>query len=150
MKLTPVFTEPQQRHIETTLVLVDKAVQRVEFVLDRVVHHVGPSGVVFSLDDGTIKTLRRLFRELQRQAADLHHRYGFRTRKLDLARILDAELSHLWEMLEDCRPQRMRGYGAMESETAKQLEQEVTGLLEIVLRAQALLRAAEKSCKEQT
>lgn len=146
----PQFTEPQQRHVETTLVLIDKAVQRVEFALDRTRHHGGPSGIASSLDETTVEALRRLLQKLQQQAVALHRRYGFRTRKLDLDRVLNAELTHVWEMLEDCRPARMRGYGEMESDTARQLEQEVAALLEIVHRAHALLADAEKSQTRDT
>ena len=145
----PQFTEPQQRRVETTLMLVDKAVQRVEFLLDRAVRHHGPSGVTSSLDEQTVRRLRERFRQLQDAAAELYRGYGFHGRRLDLERVLDAELSSLWEMLEDCRPERMRGFGPMEEQTARQLEADIQPLLDIVNRASAELLAFSKARRKR-
>jgi hypothetical protein len=138
------WTEPQQRHVETTLKLVDKAVQRVEYVLERGVRHTGPAGLTSSLHAETVRRARELFHRLREEAVDVYHRYGFHSKKLDLHRVLDAEASSLWEMLEDCRPERMQGYGPMDPETASVLEREVGRLLEIVYQLQDCLRRAEK------
>jgi hypothetical protein len=138
------FTEPQARHVEVTLRLVDKAVQRVEFVLNHAVHHRGPAGISSTLESETLEKLRPLFRRLQDTAQAFYERYGFRHRKLNLDRVLDAELSSLWEMLENCRPQRMRGYGAMEEHTASQLEVDMSVLLDIVKQARRLLSDPER------
>lgn len=133
------FTEPQQRHVETVLRLVDKGVERIEHLCGHGVKHSGPAGVVSSLDPETLAKLLEMFRRLQEQAQELYRRYGLRTRKLDLVRVLDAELSSLWEMLEDCRPGQMRGYGPMEEKTAERLEADVRALLETVHRARSIL-----------
>jgi len=139
------LTVPQERHIETALKLVDKAVQRVEFLFEHAVHHPGPAGVISHLDQGTVETLQEMFRRLQATAHEMHQRYGFHSRKLDLERVLDAELSSLWEMLENCRPQRMRGYGPMDEESARRLEADMSILLDLVERARALLLASERN-----
>lgn len=137
------FSEPQQRHVETVLKLVDKAVVRVEDLCARGVKHSGPAGITSSLDPETLARLLEVFRRLQEAAHEVYKRYGFRPRKLDLVRVLDAELSSLWEMLEDCRPGQMRGYGPMEQKTAERLEADIRALLELVHRARAILLSSE-------
>lgn len=138
------LTEPQQRHIETALALVDKAVQRVDFLLDRSVHHAGPAGVDLSLEEKTLRHLREQLRGLQQAATELYRKYGGRKRRLEIDRVLDAELSALWEMLEDCRPRAMRGYGPMDEDTAQELDVDILGLIETVLAIRAFLLAAPR------
>jgi hypothetical protein len=138
-KLT--LTEPQEHHIETTLKLIDKAVQRAEYLFDRGSQHSGPAGVVPSLDDETLYVLRKVLQRLRNTAAEVYRRYGLHSRKLDLRHVLEAEMSSLWVMLEDCRPERMQGYGPMDERTARQLSADVAALLEIVRDARAVLHS---------
>ncbi|HXE74050.1 MAG TPA: hypothetical protein VNN18_00240 [Candidatus Xenobia bacterium] len=138
------LTEPQQRHITTGLKLIDKAVRRIEYVLERGVRHTGPSGVQASLDQETIEHLRTLMHQLQDDANELYRKYGGRGKPLNLDRVLDAELSSLWEMLEDSRPERMRGYGPMDAETAHLVEADMQRLLQLVLRARSLLLSSSR------
>jgi hypothetical protein len=123
---------------------VDKAVQRVEFLLDRDIHHAGPSGVEPSLEEKTLRQLREQLHGLQKAATELYRKYGGRKRRLALDRVLEAELSSLWEMLEDCRPRAMRGYGPMDEGTAEELDTDILGLIETVLAIRAFLLAAAR------
>lgn len=143
------LTEPQQRHVETVLRLVDQAVQQVEFLLDRAARHAGPSGIHSSLSEETIRAVREELRRLQDEAVRLYHRYGGRARRLDLDRVLDAELSALWEMLEDTRPGQMRGYGPMDKETARQLEADIAPLIELVLQTRRLVLSSVEKGKQR-
>ncbi len=133
------LTEPQHRHITTGLKLIDKAVQRIEYLLERGIRHTGPSGVRASLDKDTIEEIRALVRHLRDDANQLYRKYGGRGKPLDLDRVLDAEFSALWEMLEDSRPQQMGGYGPMDADTAEIVEADMNRLIELVLRARSIL-----------
>ncbi len=83
-------------------------------------------------------------RGLQKAATELYYKYGGESRRLPLDRVLDAELSSLWEILEDCRPRAMKGYGPMDEEAARELEADMLGLIETVLAVRSLLLAAAR------
>lgn len=86
-----------------------------------------------------------MFCALQDKAIEIYERYGFRARKKDLIRVLDAEVSSIWEMLEDTLRERMRGYGPMDPDTAVTLKRDIRELLAMNRRIRAyLLREEEK------
>lgn len=145
MSWRPNFTEPQARHVETVLRLIDRAVERVEYLLERGIFITGSAGAKSRLTPETIAALRNEFHSLQAESRALQSKYGLRGRKPDVIRVLDAELSSLWEMLEDSRPRAMGGYGPMEAETASVLERDMARLVERVLEIRRRVLESEKA-----
>lgn len=144
MSWRPNFTEPQARHVETVLRLIDRAVERVEYLLDRGILNPGLAGAKSRLTPETVAALKLEFHRLQAESRALHAKYGLRTRKPDVIRVLDAELSSLWEMLEDSRPRAMGGYGPMDPDTASVLEHDMARLVERVLEIRRRVLESEK------
>ena len=145
MSWRPNFTEPQARHVETVLRLLDRAIDRVEYLLDRSMLGSGSASSKPQLTPETIAALKDEFHRLQAESRTLHAKYGLRGRKLDVLRVLDAELSSLWEMLEDSRPRAMGGYGPMDAETASVLERDMARLVERVLEIRRRVLETEKA-----
>lgn len=133
MSWRPNFTEPQARHVETVLRLIDKAIERVDYLLDRGIFNGGAAGAQSRLTPEGVAALKEAFHRLQTEGRSLYAKYGLRGRRPDVIRVLDAELSSLWEMLEDTRPGAMSGYGPMDPETASVLEHDMARLVERVL-----------------
>jgi len=147
MSWRPNFTEPQARHVETVLRLVDRAIERVEYLLDRSIVGPGSADSKQQLPPETIAALKDEFHRLQAEGRTLHAKYGLRGRKVDVFRVLDAELSSLWEMLEDSRPRAMGGYGPMDPETASVLERDMARLVERVLEIRRRVLETEKTTR---
>jgi len=144
MSWRPNFTEPQARHVETVLRLIDRAVDRVEYLLDRGIFNTGSADSKSQLTPETIASLKEEFQRLQAESRSLYAKYGLRGRKVDLFRVLDAELSSLWEMLEDSRPRAMGGYGPMDPETASVLERDMARLVDRALEIRRRVLETEK------
>lgn len=52
--------------------------------------------------------------------------------KVDPLWAIQVGVSHLWELLEDCKPRRMHGYGELPEPTRLLLDQEVQKLIDSV------------------
>jgi len=103
--------ELHQRRLEVMVELVDNALDRVERLVEK------------ARREGIIKTVQNPFslperdrllaksRELRAELREFASRFGLRRHEADLRQILNAELSSMWVMLENCRPKRLKGYG---------------------------------------
>jgi len=145
MSWRPDFTEPQARHTETVLRMIDSAIDRVDHLLERSLSQAGSPLADSRLAPETIKVWRTEFRRLHSECRSLYTKYGLRERKLDVIRVLDAELSSLWEMLEDSRPRAMGGYGPMDPETASVLERDMARLVDRVLEIRRQVLMVERN-----
>jgi hypothetical protein len=103
--------ENHARSLESALNLADAAALRLE----RLLNERGQQGVVRVIEDTlsaeTRSALLGQVRELRRMLAAMVESFSLEPHHMDLRRILDAETSSLWVLLEDCRPSRMKGYG---------------------------------------
>ncbi|MGD0508445.1 MAG: hypothetical protein ABSA27_11655, partial [Terriglobales bacterium] len=61
--------------------------------------------------------------------------------KKNLRRILASDISQIWVALEDSRPARIRGYGAMPISSAESLEADLQEMLLVANRLRALLNS---------
>jgi hypothetical protein len=77
--------------------------------------------------------------QLQALIASFVRKYDLRPSKKNLRRILAADLSQIWVALEDSRPARIRGYGAMTTSSAESLEADLQEMLRIANRLRLLL-----------
>jgi hypothetical protein len=125
-----ILHEYHTRSLEATLSRADDAMNRME----RLLLNSGQDGAVRKVEDTLSaearETLLAQLRALRNLLAALAEAFSLQPHALDIRRVLDAELSTLWVLLEDCRPARMKGYGqqfAPEARTA--LEEHVEQLL---------------------
>jgi hypothetical protein len=103
--------ELHARSLESTLILADESLLRMR----RLLREAGQEGIVRQVTNtmnedarhDLIGAIDELARDFQSFAAD----FSLEQHDLDLRRVLDAELSSLWVDLQDCRPDRMKGYG---------------------------------------
>jgi len=118
------------RSLESTLILADESVLRIR----RLLHDGGQTGIIRqvtnSLSDGKRGELQASAEELRRTFMKFAEDFSLKPHPLELRRVLDAELSSLWVDLQDCRPDRMKGYGQPFSpEAQKRLENTIDDLL---------------------
>ncbi len=126
--------EYHARSLEATLSRADEAIHRMDGLLSE---H-GQDGVVRRIEDTLAPEARHSLlmqlRTLQGSLAELARTFSLEAHPLDIRRVLDAEISTLWVLFENCRPARMKGYGQeFAPEARAALERNVELLLERVL-----------------
>jgi hypothetical protein len=121
--------EYHSRSLASTLALADASVRRME----RLLTDGGEEGLIRCIQNTLSPDECALFlrdvHSLRDMLAVMAETFSLQRSFFDLRRVLDAELSTLWVLFEDCRPARMKGYGQVFSpadgarldETADQL-----------------------------
>lgn len=103
--------ELHARSLESTMILADESVLRML----RLLRDGGQQGIVRrvinTMSEGARRDLTDAIGALARDFRSFAADFSLEQHDLDLRRVLDAELSSLWVDLQDCRPDRMKGYG---------------------------------------
>lgn len=125
--------EYHARSLEATLSRADEAIHRME----RLLTNCGQDGVVRRIEDSLSsegrENLLLELRSLKTLLSDLAKSLCLQAHPLDMRRVLDAEISTLWVLFENCRPTRMKGYGQEFTDEARAtLEGSLDKLLEQV------------------
>jgi hypothetical protein len=130
--------ELHARRLATVAIIFESALDRMELVLKSLEspHGEGPSPVQaeqIGLAWEKMRTIRT------RLSAALNH-FCVQLRKPEPRQILAAELSTLWVVLENARPERMKGYGREFSPADKaDWEQLIEGLISDIKEMRRLL-----------
>jgi hypothetical protein len=128
------------RSLEATLSQADESIHRMEQLLAE----GGQDGVVRKIENTLSAESREILlvtvRSLRTLLTSMAQTFSLQPRPLDLRRVLAAEVSHLWVLFENCRPERMKGYGQEFAKDAREtLEKNVDALLAEILRLRAQL-----------
>jgi hypothetical protein len=101
--------ELHARRLATVVNIVESAFDRMELVFGSL--EKGPEAPTSAISLEQIRLAREKMESVRRRLRDAVERFGVRTRKPEPRQILAAELSSLWVVLENARPERMKGYG---------------------------------------
>ncbi len=128
------------RRLESTLSLADASMDRMEKLLTE----GGQGAVVRKVEDTLSREARdailNQIRALRALLAQMASALSLNAHSMDIRRVLDAELSTLWMMLENCRPSRMKGYGQeFEPQTRAALDEYVEKLVDLIVSMRASL-----------
>jgi hypothetical protein len=85
--------------------------------------------------------IREALLQLQALIASLVPKYDLQPSRKNLRRVLASDASQIWLALEDTRPARIRGYGAMPISNAESLEADLQELLRVANRLRRLLNS---------
>lgn len=133
--------EKIRRRLETSARLVEQRLLRIERLLACAAREEEFRKVEGPLPDGDRAALAAQAEAFRRELAAFGRRLALRPQTAELRHLLEAELSSLWVILENCYPKRMKGYGvAFDAETRATLEREIAALLERVRAMRACLR----------
>jgi hypothetical protein len=94
-----------------------------------------------SVTESEREHVRASLLQLQALITSFVRKYDLQPSKKNLRRILAADVSQIWVALEDSRPARIRGYGAMPNSSAQSLETDLRELLLVANRLRALLNS---------
>jgi hypothetical protein len=133
--------ESHRRVIGSGMLIVDSAAVRILDLLDERNSPAAIKAVEGSITEQEKQEIKARLLQLQGLIVSLVTKYDIEPSKKNLRRILASEVSQIWVCLEDSRPARIRGYGAMPSSTAKALETELQEMLGIANRLRALLNS---------
>jgi hypothetical protein len=128
------------RSLEATLCRADESIHRME----RLLLEGGQNGVVRKVENTLSKESREALLarvgSLRALLASMAETFSLQPHPLDLRRVLHAEISHLWVLFENCRPERMKGYGQEFAKGAREaLVENVETLLAEILRLRGQL-----------
>ncbi|HXY14567.1 MAG TPA: hypothetical protein VEI26_08710 [Terriglobales bacterium] len=133
------LTDGQRRAISSGLLIVDAAAVRM---LDLLENRSLPASM--SVIEGTVSLPEReqihsRLEQLQVLIREFVQKYDLQPARRNIRRILAADASQIWVTLEDCRPVRIRGYGAMPPAQAESLEADLSQMLLIASWLRGLL-----------
>jgi hypothetical protein len=133
--------EYHARSLESTLSRADESIQRMQLLL----MSGDQDGSVRKIENSLTRESREAFLAgigtLRALLASMAQIFSLQPRILDLQRVLNAEISVLWVMFENCRPPRMKGYGQEFTEEAREtLERYIETLLREILKLREQVR----------
>jgi hypothetical protein len=132
--------ENHARSLEATLSRADESIYRMEQLLMA----RSQEGVVRKIKGNLSKEAREALLarigNLRALLESMARSFSLEPHALDLQRVLDAEISVLRVLFENCRPTRMKGYGQEFSKEAREaLERNIDILLAEILKMRAQL-----------
>jgi hypothetical protein len=135
------LTDNHRRVIASGMLIVDAAAVRM---LDLLEDRHSPAAM--KITEGSVtererEQIKASLLQLQALIASLVPKYDLQPSKRDLRRVLASDASQIWLALEDTRPARIRGYGAMPISSAESLESDLQELLRVANRLRALLNS---------
>jgi hypothetical protein len=101
--------ELHARRLATLISVFEGALERMELVLKRL--ETGSPDEPSDIMTAPIRRTREKMAVIRDQLAASAKRFSIQVRKPGPRQIVAAELSRLWVVLENARPERMKGYG---------------------------------------
>jgi hypothetical protein len=135
------LSDNHRRVIASGMLIVDAAAVRMLDLLEDRNSPAAMKTIEGSVTESEREHVRASLLQLQALIASFVRKYDLQPSKKNLRRILAADVSQIWVTLEDCRPARIRGYGAMPISSAEPLEADLQELLLVANRLRALLNS---------
>jgi len=131
------LSENHRRVMGSGMLIVDAAAVRMLNLLENRSSPAAMNVIEGEVSEHEREHIRAWLRELQALIARFVHKYHLQPAKKNLCRI--ADVSQIWVTLEDCRPARIRGYGAMSASSADSMEADLQDMLRVANGLRALL-----------
>lgn len=135
------LSDNHRRVIASGMSIVDAAAVRM---LDLLADRNSPAAmktVEGSVTESESERIRAVLLQLQTLIASFVRKCDLQPSKKNLRRILASDVSQIWVTLEDSRPARIKGYGAMPVSTAESLEADLQEMLLLAGKLRALLNS---------
>lgn len=130
------------RRLATVVTVVEDALDRIELVLRTLEKSQQASSHHVTTEQ--IPQARERMEMIRRRLNEALERFAVRPHKPEPKQVLAAELSALWVVLENARPERMKGYGRKFAAADKaDWERLIEGLLQEVEQIRSMALAGE-------
>lgn len=133
--------DSHRRVIGSGMLIVDAAAVRSLNLLEDRNSPAAMNVIEGSVTESEREQIRAGLLQLQALIASFVRKYDLQLSKKNLRRILASDLSQIWIALEDSRPARIRGYGAMPASSAESLEADLQEMLQVAHKLRALLNS---------
>jgi hypothetical protein len=135
------LSDSHRRVVGSGMLIVDSAAVRILDLLEDRNTPAAMKVIEGSITENEKAEIRARLLQLQGLIASLVRKYDLEPSKKNLRRILASDVSQIWISLEDSRPARIRGYGAMPASLAETLETDLQEMLQIAHKLRALLNS---------
>ncbi|MFZ0800415.1 MAG: hypothetical protein WCA13_06865 [Terriglobales bacterium] len=135
------LSDNHRRVIASGMLIVDAAAVRMLDLLEDRNSPTAMKVIEGSVTESEREQVRTSLLQLQALIASFVRKYDLQPSRKNLRRILASDVSQIWVALEDSRPVRIRGYGALPISSAESLEADLQELLLVVGRLRALLNS---------
>jgi hypothetical protein len=136
------LTDNHRRVIASGMLIVDAAAVRMLDLLEDRNSPAAMQTIEGSVTENEREQIETALLELQALIRSLVRKRDLHPSKKNLRRILASDVSQIWVALEDSRPTRIRGYGAMPASTAESLEADLQEMLLLAHRLRMLLSSS--------
>lgn len=126
------LNENHKRRLAVAMAMVDAAAARILDLLDERTSAALMTVVAQTVSQEERQELRSALARLQPLTAKFAHKYGLEKHRKDLRRTIVAEISQVWTILENSRPDRMKGMGKVAEPMAEVLDRDLGRMLAIV------------------
>jgi len=135
------LSDNHRRVIASGMLIVDAAAVRMLDLLEDRNSPAAMKTIEGSVTESEREQIRAGLLQLQALIASFVRKYDLQPSRKNLRRILASDVSQIWVALEDSRPARIRGYGALPISSAESLEADLQELLVVANRLRALLNS---------
>ena len=137
--------ELHARRLETVATVVEAALDRVERVLGGIEEPGEAERPDSRFTPEQTREARREMARIRSRLGEALRHFSIQRQRLDPRQVLAAELSTLWVVLENARPERMKGYDKeFTPADRKAWEELIRTLLEDIDKLRAILRDARE------
>jgi len=133
------LSDSHRRVIGSGMLIIDAAAVRMLDLLEDRNSPAAMKVIEGSVTERERQQIRVGLLHLQAVIASFVRKYALQPSKKNLRRVLASEVSQMWIALEDSRPARIRGYGAMPISSAESLEVDLQEMLAVANRLRELL-----------
>jgi hypothetical protein len=135
------LSDSHRRVIGSGMVIIDAAAVRMLDLLEARHSPAAMKVIEGSVTQSERDQVTAGLLQLQALIASFAQKYDLQPSKRNLRRILASDVSQIWVALEDSRPDRIRGYGAMPHSTADLLEGDLQQMLGVANKLRSLLNS---------
>jgi hypothetical protein len=133
------LTDSHRRVIGSGMLIIDAAAVRMLNLLEGRSSPAAMNVVEGSVTEAEKELIDTSLKQLQAMIRSFAQKYDLHPSKKNLRRILASDVSQIWIALEDSRPVRIRGYGAMPVASAESVEADLQEMLAVATRLRGLL-----------
>jgi hypothetical protein len=135
------LTDNHRRVIGSGMQIIDAAAVRMLNLLEGRNSSAAINVVEGSVTETERERITASLKQLQAMIASFARKYDLQPSKRSLRRILASDISQIWIALEDSRPGRIRGYGALSPASAASLEADLHEMLLLANTLRAFLNS---------
>jgi hypothetical protein len=95
------------------------------------------------------KRMRAVLAEILDKVASIRLDLGLPKQVVELDKLIESRLSHIWVTLQESKSHGLRGYGAVPEELKAYLDPRMDGILSLLTRLQETLRGAKIEGKRE-